>query len=680
MKIDSSNKIFESVGIQSSVQFSVANNAHVMKLLSDSLYKNKIAAPIRELSANALDSHIAAGNQNTPFDIHLPSVSEDHFSIRDYGTGMSRENLETLYTTYGISEKTDSNDLIGCLGIGSKSPFAYTDSFIVVSYYNGRKFTYFAGKNQEGIPSLNFVSDESTVEKNGLYIEFAVKENDYYSFWENAKIIYQFFSIKPNIIHSPYGSIDTDKNIILKGSGWTIYDFNYAKNSVLVMGGIAYPIETSYFADNKTKTWYNKQNNNEIILNLCCVISASIGSVDIDISREGLQYTEKTIKFIKSIINSIQCEIQDIVNKKFEICNTKFEAYCLYNEIFGTNGLLRELAQLKEHIKFPFNINSGIIKLYNEDVTNIRYFNNGKVIKNSKSQLSISANKNVELYLNNIKSGGFSRCKNHSLNNDELQIIIITIPYNDETIIKDCLDQIGITREQLLNVDILQKAQRQNTAKTITKKYVNNYLYVGKSSYKTHMWKKTVDCDYDNGGYYVKLSNFTPYKYNNKSLSSYYFGDSISALSTIKWFDNPIYGFCDYTIKKFIKDNPKWIELTKYIEDLLEQKIKNVKIWDGLDSIPEQILGLTKLKGIFSEGVFKNFINIVKDKDSAIELDQLNSLYTNFQIEKPQIKTFNTQSILDDIIKKYPLLNYTHTWTPTENLISYIKLIDKQGE
>jgi hypothetical protein len=680
MKIDSSSKTFDCAGIQSSVQFSVANNAHVMKLLSDSLYKNKIAAPIRELSANALDSHIAAGKQNTPFDIHLPSPAEEYFSIRDYGTGMSRENLETLYTTYGVSEKTDSNDLIGCLGIGSKSPFAYTDSFIVVSYYQGRKFTYFAGKNAQGIPSLNFVSDEQTDDKNGLYIEFAVKENDYYSFWENAKIIYQFFPVQPNIVHSPYGEIHTSKNIVLNGAGWTIYDFNYAKQSVLIMGGISYPIETSYFKDNKIPKWYYKANNYEIVLNLCCCINATIGSVDIDISREGLQYTEKTINFIKSSVNSIQSEIQNLVNEKFKICKTRFEACCLHNEMFGSGGLLKEFSQLKEHIQFPFNIKSGIIKLYNENIINIRHFNGGKVIKNSKSQLSISANKNVEFYLNNIKTGGFSRCKYHSCNNDESQVIILTIPDNDEEIIKNCLDEIGITREQLLNVDILQKPQKQSSGPVIRTKYVNSYIYTHKSSYKTHMWGKTSNINYEDGGYYIKLSNYTPYKYNNKPLLSYGFGNVITDLSNLKWFESPVYGFCDYTIKKFIKNNPKWIELTKYIEDLLEQKIKNIKIWDGLDNIPAQIFKLTQLKGVFSDGVFKDFANIIQNKGTTIELDKLNYLYDALQIQKPQITSLDIRPKLKEVVERYPLLSYIYNWAPESSLINYVKLIDKQGE
>jgi hypothetical protein len=646
-----------------------------MKLLSDSLYKNKIAAPIRELSANALDSHLAAGTQNIPFDIHLPSVSEDYFSIRDYGTGMSRENLETLYTTYGISEKTDSNDLIGCLGIGSKSPFAYTDSFIVISYYNGRKFTYFAGKNQEGIPSLNFVSDESTVEKNGLYIEFVVKENDYYSFWENAKIIYQFFPIKPNITHSVFGDITTDRDVVLQGTGWTIYSYNYSQQSALVMGGISYPVETSYFSDNKTQTWYSKKNNAESILNLYCVINATIGSVDVDISREGLQYTEKTISFIKSIVQSIQNDLQSIVNEKFLACTTRFEAHCIYNEIFGSDGILNNFTKLKEYIKFPFGITNGIARLNNDKIKNVRYFKNGKVIKNSGISIAVSVDKKTEFYLNNIKSGGFSRCKAYSENNQDKQVIILTIPENNEDIIKDCIDELGITREQLKNIDTLPKAQRATSTKSVSR-HINNYICGNRSSYKTFVWEKT-NVDYEAGGYYVKLSNYTPYKNDNKRLRWHSFPQSLETLSSLGWFNEKIYGFCDYTIKKFIKNNPKWIEFTSYVEELLKEKIQNIKIWTDLDNIPSFFKDIKKSDELDDD--VKEIIEILKNKN-AIDLVQIECLFDSFQLGQPQVSSNSVQPKIDKILKKYPLLNHLIYTAPTNHIVDYIKLVNKQGE
>ena len=105
-------------------EFRIRNSAKAFNILSSGLYANKIRAIVRELSCNAVDSHVAAGKQDTPFDIHLPNTLEPWFSIRDYGLGLSHDQVINIYTTYFESTKTDSNEFIGALGLGSKSPFS----------------------------------------------------------------------------------------------------------------------------------------------------------------------------------------------------------------------------------------------------------------------------------------------------------------------------------------------------------------------------------------------------------------------------------------------------------------------------------------------------------------------------------------------------------------------------
>jgi len=96
--------------------FKIKASAKAFSILSSGLYANKIRAIIRELSCNAVDSHVAAGRTDTPFDVHLPNDLEPWFSIRDYGTGLSHEQVSSIYTTYFESTKTESNDYIGALG------------------------------------------------------------------------------------------------------------------------------------------------------------------------------------------------------------------------------------------------------------------------------------------------------------------------------------------------------------------------------------------------------------------------------------------------------------------------------------------------------------------------------------------------------------------------------------
>ena len=54
--------------------------------------------------------------------------------------------------------------LLGVLGLGSKSPFAYTDQFTVESFQGGTKRTYTAYKNEDGNPVFALLNEQETDE------------------------------------------------------------------------------------------------------------------------------------------------------------------------------------------------------------------------------------------------------------------------------------------------------------------------------------------------------------------------------------------------------------------------------------------------------------------------------------------------------------------------------------
>ena len=179
-------------------EFSIKASAKSFSILSQSLYGNTIKAICRELSTNAHDSHIAAGNKDTPFDVHLPNALEPYYSIRDYGTGLSHEQVTDIYTVYFSSTKTDSNDYVGALGLGSKSPFSYTTNFTVTAIKDGRKGIYTAFINDSGVPSIARMIEESTTEPNGVEIRFAVESHsDFQKFRDESAQVYKYFPLKP---------------------------------------------------------------------------------------------------------------------------------------------------------------------------------------------------------------------------------------------------------------------------------------------------------------------------------------------------------------------------------------------------------------------------------------------------------------------------------------------------
>jgi hypothetical protein len=364
-----------SAGVASRNQFNIAQTSKMFKILSDSLYSDKVMAAIRELSTNAYDSHISAGNKN-PFKVTLPTAANPTFMVRDYGTGLSQEDMESLYTTYGASNKNDSNDFVGCLGLGSKSPFAYTKSFTTASYFNGKKYTYVAAIDENGVPTLNLFNTSNTSEPNGLEISFAVKQHDFQEFSDKSKRIFHYFRMKPIIEGGLHKNLQDHKysntNIVISGDGWRVCRLNndtqYYPNSyhridsgvIAIMGNIAYPVQTAQiigqdkeempdhiqkwnraFQKADIDSW--KSFVSEIINSgLYLELDFGIGELEMDVSREGLQYTKDVIKALRKKTQEIYLEMKEEFSKKIQAAKTKVEAITLYytmNELAGGWGV-----------------------------------------------------------------------------------------------------------------------------------------------------------------------------------------------------------------------------------------------------------------------------------------------------------------------------------------------------
>jgi hypothetical protein len=274
-------------------EFRIRNSAKAFSILSSGLYANKIKAIIRELSCNATDSHVAAGNVDTPFDVHLPNSLEPWFSIRDYGTGLSHAQVTQIYTTYFESTKTASNEFIGALGLGSKSPFSYTDNFTVTAIKDGVKGVYTAFINESGVPSIAKMMDESTTEPSGVEVRFAVEERyDFGKFRDEARSVYTYFKQRP-IVSGDVSFEFRDPTYIEKDIIPGVHSTeSHRYGSIAIMGNIAYPIDVPQ-ADKALGHLHT-------LLNCGLVMEFGIGELDFQASREGLSYIPQTINAIKA--------------------------------------------------------------------------------------------------------------------------------------------------------------------------------------------------------------------------------------------------------------------------------------------------------------------------------------------------------------------------------------------
>jgi hypothetical protein len=327
MQIVEQSEIIKTDSNMSTKQFGFVFNAKMVQLLSDSLYKDKILAIIRELSTNAFDSHVEACKQDFPFDVHLPTNREPFFSIRDYGTGMSPERINNIYCYYGGSDRCESNNFVGGMGLGSKSPFCYhTRKFFITSWYNNIEYKYVAYIGENGIPHLSQLSKQISNQPNGVRILFGVLEKDIDEFFYKAGLIYQYFNVTPNFIGRECVIEKVNYQLIDENKQWGLRNLSGANDRDrrlrVIMGHIAYPVD---FYDD---TFNNFRN----ILNQPFDIFAQIGEISIDIGRERLSFDNKTKTRLRYYINQIHNSFAATIEKEINNCSTLWDARLTFYE------------------------------------------------------------------------------------------------------------------------------------------------------------------------------------------------------------------------------------------------------------------------------------------------------------------------------------------------------------
>jgi len=365
MKLADKTVEIHSRGVASTNQFSIQQSAKMFNILSNSLYSDKVMAVIRELSTNAYDSHIASNNSE-PFHVQLPTSTEPTFRVRDYGTGLSQPDMEELYTTYGASNKNTSNDFVGCLGLGSKSPFAYTKSFTTSSYYNGQQFMYVASMDEAGVPSLNLLGVFDTTEPNGLEVSFAVKSEDVEEFRKTARRVFHYFKNKPSLSGSLQDHSYSHREVSVSGESWRVcklssdhsrFPNHYHHNGgvVAIMGNIAYPVKISHILgekeekDNSVARWNKtfKKSDHEswkeflediIGRGQYIELDFGIGELEMDPARENLQYTKEVIRTLRHKTQEVYLEMKKTLSEKLTSAKTKIEAIQTYNTLGEVTG------------------------------------------------------------------------------------------------------------------------------------------------------------------------------------------------------------------------------------------------------------------------------------------------------------------------------------------------------
>ena len=320
-------------GVQESTSFGIAVNPKMFSILSDGMYEDKHGSMVRELCSNAKDAHIAAGKVDVPFEVHVPNAIEPWFSVTDFGTGISPEDIKTVLTVYGESTKDSSNDQIGAFGLGAKTPFSYTDNFTVRSRYQGVERLYTAHTGATGLPQLDLQLEQPTTESNGFMVMVTVESRDFDVF--RAAIFEQlkFFTVKPNLVNNmSEGEFkDLTEGVVYQSDLVTMYDGSWG-NGVsglwLVQGEVGYPINvnTLNIKDRDLEEFTRALDHKDAYMVF------DIGQIEVTSSREGIQYTPATIQTIINRIEAISAEMAQSAMDELNAADCVWDRTIVYNK------------------------------------------------------------------------------------------------------------------------------------------------------------------------------------------------------------------------------------------------------------------------------------------------------------------------------------------------------------
>lgn len=299
----------------------------------NSLYKNPLGAILRELTTNALESHMAAGSTRKVA-IQLPIDIDQNLTIRDFGTGLTDEDVQKYLNSLFSTSKDKDNTYMGGFGLGSKSPLALVDTFNIVSIHKGLKNNYAWIKEAGKLPNLIHLDDEEdrdepTKEEDGIKITIPLGSSTKISqgrlkatVEEEARRQLLGFVGKimfvDNIHEAKYADLNDitetviKEKIVLDLPHLTLYsrdkDTYYPDtNTVLIMvGGVNYPFTSSYrhYVTDLFKHFLNGVSNYLVCL------KAPIGTLEIPMSREELLTSAHNEDVIKDTAKKAE---QDIV-------------------------------------------------------------------------------------------------------------------------------------------------------------------------------------------------------------------------------------------------------------------------------------------------------------------------------------------------------------------------------
>lgn len=648
-------------------KFRVKINRQSFKLLYGDLYSDPISAFIRELSTNAHDSHIKAGKPESPFEIHLPNDLEPFFYVKDFGTGLSPEQIcgdDGIYITFCESDKIQSDDFTGCLGLGSKSPLAHTDNFTVESNYNGVKYSYAVFMDEEGNPSLAELGQSPTDEPNGLKVELGIEAKDFDTIRGKAAAVLGWFKSKPHVVGN--GDFQFDRREYLRCTDRYGICKERQEDSHVIMGNVAYPIRASDFS-------YNKIDDVErAVLEYGVDLFVNIGDVDFVPSREKLRYTEKTIASVKRCLKEAIASIREELELQVQTQPSIWTARRMMNDIkHSILGKVRSLGtvmyqgkEIAEYVNFHKLVN----KLHPDLERDKSHYPKCEMLSKKKENYrrrdeEIIYCDGTKIYYNDMQHGGFSRILKDVRENNKSAYLITGVS-------KEFIEETGIG-EVAINASTLpapERAKREmvdgNGVRTYVKRTVLQQYRGDGGNYMTDWWGD-VEVDPRAGGVYVVCSYGQIIDGELKTLPSEIKSKYQAVLALRP--DFKLFGIRPAHMGRIERYKSRWMKFDDYADLVLKtefplaiEKIQLLRQWDNLSHNDRYANFINEVFEPYS--VFGQFLDRLREaKAAADDLKVKAVLCLNEAVKIPMPLDGNAEELskmAEELEEAYPIMQY----------------------
>ncbi len=356
MKLNVETTTETATGLMDDIEYSFEAGAHMMQILSG-LYTNPEVAVVREYLTNMYDAHIAlhraTGSWGPKPTITLPTTLSPTLIFADKGIGMSAESVKGIYTRYGKSTKSNSNDEVGGFGLGAKVAFAYNGGvdWTVTSVFNGEKNSFIARVGTNGMPVLSHLDSTPTDEPNGTTVTIPIRRQDIGTIQTTAKKYLHYFPLPINIENATFTM--TPRVAELSGTNWSVAGRggDGYMGLTVVVGNVPYTVPEGEYRDAVTKAkvvdtttnnGYYFWTQNEFVINL------PVGSVDIVPSRDSVKFTDKTRATIADAIVTVNKEIRQEISKQVANAPTEYDALVMLDKISNLS-YINELTQSADY-------------------------------------------------------------------------------------------------------------------------------------------------------------------------------------------------------------------------------------------------------------------------------------------------------------------------------------------